>query len=190
MSNQSLLVENCLAVSATHFKRAFVRIRKREIINDLINIPYQSKEITINYWSEYKGNETYLVVAIKNLESQEILLSESELIFGTRVYFVCKCGYKSYKLYLPPNKTEFKCRNCHNLKYEITTINRNSMQGKLFYRMNRMIKLTNTRAGMNRIFYKGIYTKRFKRHLNLFGKAGFNEPAEDAKKLLEAIYSQ
>ena len=190
MSNQSLLVENCLAVSATHFKRAFVRIRKRKSVNDLINIPYRGKEITINYWSEYRNNEIYLVVAIKGLNSQDILLYESELAFGTRSYFVCKCGHRSHKLYLPSNKAEFRCRKCHNLKYEITTINRNSIQGKLFYRTNRMIKLTNTRVGMNRIFYKNQYTKRFKRHLNLFSRAGFGEMAEEAKKLMEAMYSK
>lgn len=185
-----ILVENCLIISVTDFKRAFIRIRKQEEVNDSVNIPYGAKKITINLWSEYRGNELYLAVAIEGLESQEILLSESDLTFGARTYFMCDCGHRSHKLYLPPNSTKFKCRKCHKLAYELTTFNHDTIQGKLFYRTNRMIKLANARAEMKRVFYKGQYTKRFKRHLDLFSRAGFGDVAEDAKKLMKDIYSQ
>src|SRR3989344_7482766 len=123
MSNQSLLVENCIVISATYFGSALARIRKRGNINDSLDISHGNKKITINFWSEYRENEACLVIAINGLESQEILLIESELMFGTRTYFVCDCGRRSFKLYLPPNSTEFKCRKCHNLKYELSAIN-------------------------------------------------------------------
>lgn len=190
MDSSNLLVEGCLTISTALFKRALARIRNREDINDSIEILHRGEKIVVNYWSEYKEKEAFLVVSANGNEPQAILLSEKEMMFGSRSYFVCGCGYRGSKLYLPANSTELKCRECYNLRYELTTINRKSVQGKVFYKTNRLIKLANARAGMNRIFYKGKYTKRFMRNLKLFSRAGFDGPIEDATKLMETIYSQ
>jgi LSD1 subclass zinc finger protein len=39
--------------------------------------------------------------------------------FGGRMYlFVCQCGRRALRLYLPPGSEEFRCRACHNLTYK------------------------------------------------------------------------
>jgi hypothetical protein len=32
-------------------------------------------------------------------------------------WFLCACGRRVAKLYLPPAKVDFRCRHCHNLTY-------------------------------------------------------------------------
>jgi len=185
-----ILVESCFHLDVRLLKKDLRCARERKTgIDGTINISYGNIKSVANYYIEHGAENNCLVINYGE-EEQRIKLAESELTFGPRSWFICDCERRVSKLYLPPHTKQFKCRYCHKLKYELTNFNHNTIQGKLFYRMNRMIKLTNTRAGMNRIFYKGVYTKKFKRHLNLFSRAGFNEPAKDAKKLLGAIYSQ
>ena len=37
---------------------------------------------------------------------------------GRRFWFVCRCGRRVGKVYLPPEEQIFACRICHNLTYE------------------------------------------------------------------------
>ena len=138
---------------------------------------------------EYKdGDESIFFYDSEGL-SQQILISEQAITFGVRRYFVCDCGVRVNKLFLPPGMRGYKCRNCYKLRYELTTINPRSIHGKLMYRTNRMIKLTNKRTDLNRIFYKGRYTKRFNRFLHLCARAGLVEVVENASKLTAAVAS-
>jgi hypothetical protein len=112
-----------------------------------------------------------------------------DITYGKRAYFICECGHRATKLYLPHNGHEFKCRKCHGLQYQLTTFNRYSVAGRSMYRMNRLHKLSNERAGMSRIFYNGNYTKRFERFLGLCDRAGLDhivKGANDLKALIES----
>lgn len=51
--------------------------------------------------------------------SQTIPLSTTRPhLGGNRFWFVCGCGRRSGKLYLPSGETVFRCRRCYDLTYE------------------------------------------------------------------------
>lgn len=139
---------------------------------------------------EYTDGEDHLVFdPCDGRLPQFIMLAEQAITFGTRRYFLCGCGLRVNKLYLPPDKSEYKCRACYRLRYELSYINRTSRHGELLYRTNRTLKLIDKRAGMNRVFYNGQYTKRFNRFLNLCSRIGLDDVVKNALSLKTAIAS-
>ena len=136
------------------------------------------------------GGESVTFDTGSNAAPQQIALAAEDITFGTRHYFLCGCGSRVSKLYLPPNKKEYRCRSCYGLRYELAVLSRTSAQGKLLYRTNRMLKLSEQRAHMNRIFYRGAYTRRFDRFLQLCLNAGLLETVREAMELEAAVASQ
>jgi hypothetical protein len=162
--NPTYLIEECAAISIGSIKRDL----RFELADD----------------------ETFLIFdAGDGHITQRIELTMQAVTFGVRYYFECNCGLRVNKLYLPPGQRAYKCRTCYRLRYEITTFNRSSGPGQLLYRTNRMIKLANKRAGMNRVMYGGRYTRRFERFLNLCGRAGLADVINDARTFKEAMAS-
>lgn len=188
LMNSAYLIEGCPSLTIGSVKRDLGRCRMKEAdITGAINIVHGAVILTVDYWFEYIDNNAFFVISVDGHAPQRILLSEQELYFGTRNYFVCDCGKRVHKLYLPPGKAEFRCRSCYKLIYELSTINRNSTHGRLLYIANRTIKLANRRADMSRIIYKSRYTKKYKRFLRLCEKAGLNNVVKDARDLMAAI---
>jgi hypothetical protein len=174
------LVEDCFYLTPRDVGNRFDRVRKLGI-NTLEHRP------GIRYWFDDMSEPKYLFVSVDGHEPQKFKWESVEITFGEKGYFYCSCGHRATKLYLPPRSTEFKCRKCHELRYELTVLNRKSVAGKVIYRVNRIQKLANSRAGMGRIFYKGQYTKRFERFLGLCDRAGLEsivQGANDLKKLV------
>lgn len=186
------LIEECTILETGFIKQDLKCCRNKEAkITGVFNIVHGNQKLLCDYWIEYAGNNAYFVISTGvNFLPQRILLSEQPLYFGIRSYFVCNCGRRASKLFLPSGQNEFKCRKCHHLRYELSTINRNSVHGELFYRTNRTIKLANQQADMNRIIYKKRYTKRFNSFLKLCEQAGFNTVVRDARDLMTAIKAQ
>jgi len=184
-----ILVESCFRLETKLLKKDLRLAREHKTgLGGFINIRFGDKESVADYYFEYDSEYDYLVIQYGETE-QKIKLTESELYFGTRSWFVCDCGSCASKLYLPPNSKEFKCRRCHNLVYELTTFNRNSKHGQVFYRTNRLIKLMNAEEEMRSKFYNGKPTMRFDRFLTLSDRVGFKSSRENAEKLLLAINS-
>ncbi len=169
------LVEECFALTPKTVCR-FNCVEKSEI-NSLEHGP------GINYWFDDDNGSTCLFVSIGGQEPQKFNWELVLLTFGERAYFYCSCGHRASKLYLPPNGTEFKCRKCHNLKYELSTFNRKSLAGQSLYQANRLLKLANSRANISRIFYNGNFTKRFERFLKLCDRAGLDSVVKGAQDL-------
>lgn len=170
MHTESTYVEDCLTLTT----------------KDLLNGLYKRSDIT--YWPEDETDQSVWSISVAGSDPQEIAMEWEDVTYGKRAYFRCSCGYRATKLYLPHDATEFKCRNCHNLQYQLTSFNRYSVAGKALYRVNRMNKLSANRAGMSRIFYNGNYTKRFERFLSQCERAGFNsivQGANDLKALVQ-----
>lgn len=93
--------------------------------------------------------------------SQTVDIEPCELRFGTRFYFKCGCGKKANILCLRPDiPYYFACRECLNLKYYLTTINRNSFGREIFYWFNRVEKAREKMAEIKRLTYNGKVTKR------------------------------
>jgi len=131
-----------------------------------------------------------LFVSIGGQEPQRLILEQIDLTFGPMVYFVCGCGYRALKLYLPPKGTRFACRSCQKLGYRGSGLNPKSVAGKAIHQIERISKLADTRASMSRIFYRGQYTRRFNRFLTQCGDAGLNSIVDDARDLLDILKTQ
>ena len=170
------LVEECFFITPKDVGERLYRVRKLGV-NILENRP------DITYWFDDMNNPAKLFISINGRESQSFDWELVELTFGEREYFYCSCGHRATKLYLPPNSCEFKCRKCHNLKYELLSFNSKSVAGKNIYKINRLHKLANSRASMSRIFYNGQYTKRFERFLGLCERAGLDSIVQGANDL-------
>ena len=170
MSTESRCVEDSLSLTT----------------KDLLQGVYLRPDIT--YWQEDSNDKSIWSISVTGSEPQEIAMEWEPVTYGERPYFRCECGHRATKLYLPPNGHKFKCRECHNLHYQLTTFNRYSIAGRKLYQVNRLNKLSNNRAGMSRIFYNGNYTKKFERFLGQCEKAGFNsivQGANDLKLLIQ-----
>lgn len=141
----------------------------------------------INFWLDDPTDVFNLSISISGQEPQTIKLEKVFITFGERSYFLCHCGKRVNKLYLPSSGNHFACRKCHKLQYFLTTFNKNSIAGQKFYRMNRMQKLALTREGMSRVLYNGEYTKRFNRFLQLCKKAGLEETVRGAENLMNLL---
>lgn len=175
MVNGRKLVEESFELSIRD-----VRSRWDNILKIGVNKLRERPDISFWFDEEY----TNLFISIGGQEPQKIVW-EADGISYAGPYFNCACGYRAKKLYLPPDETEFKCRKCHNLIYELSTISNKSVSGKALYKVNRMIKLANSREKIGKIFYRGGFTKRFRRFLALCDKAGLDNL--DAKDLISFI---
>ena len=141
----------------------------------------------LDYWLDNPAEPSIAFVSISGNEPQSISIEWKTITFGERAYFLCECNCRVSRLYLPQDKAKFKCRKCHNLQYQLASFSRYSVAGKSLYHMNRLQKLTNSRAGMGRVFYKGHYTKRFERFLGLCEKAGLESVVQGARVLKELV---
>jgi len=179
------LIENTFALSTNLLKNDLRRARDKKPVEGYLNYRENGRPSALDYSIEYSfdGN-TYLVVNVV-AEPQKILLSYENLTFGTRTYLTCGCGQRTNALYLKLGY--FACRKCQKLGYRSTTINTTSDHGMFIHLQNQRLKLIELREGIDRIFYKSTYTKRFKNWLKLCAKAGLFGEIADAIKLSEAI---
>lgn len=176
MMTTGLFVEDCFTLTPKDVGRRFDRIRKLGI-NSLESRP------GVNYWFDDMSEPSFLFLSVDGHEPQKFTWEIIELTFGERAYFHCLCGRRVSKLFLPLHGKEFKCRKCHRLQYQLSSFNKNSIAGKSLYRMNRLHKLANSRAGMSRIFYNGNFTQRFERFLGLCDRAGLDSIVQGANDL-------
>lgn len=156
-----VLVEECQSISVSDFKGALARIKRQEA-----------------------GFDGELVK-----DKQAVILIESGLTFGLRTYFACPdCGRPVFKLYQLPTGGDFKCRDCHNLSYELSGFNRKSAQGRLNYRTSQLIKLANYRELLgNRLIYNGKFTNRYSRYLHRCLALGLDGYAVEARDYLAKV---
>lgn len=156
--------------------------------NDVLQNRYNGRT-DITCWPEDDSTDPATVfVSMAGNEPQKLNLEWEEITYGNRAYFVCSCGHRASKLYLPPHGHEFKCRECHSLQYRLSSFNRHSVAGRAIYRMNRLQKLTDSRANMSRILYNGKFSKRFESFLRLCDRAGLDSivnGANDLKALIQ-----
>lgn len=181
------LIESCFGLDTKLIKKDLHRAREQKAkIEGFINIIQGNIKSVANYRIEYGSEYDYLVIQYRE-EDQRIRLTESELTYGPRSWFICDCDRRIGKLYLPVGAKTFKCRHCYKLTYELTTLNKKSKIGQYGYITNRTIKLMNMREQIKTIMYGDRITERFNRFLKLSDKAGLASNREDAVTLLSAI---
>lgn len=179
--NTALFVENSFVLTP---KEVLHNLR---VVMGHKDASYTKPPANVNYWLEDESDPSVVLVTVDGKEPQRITVEFEEVTFGARSYFRCDCGHKATKLYLPPCGARFACRKCHGLQYQLASFDRHSVAGRKIYRMNRLHKLSNSRASMGRIFYNGKYTKKFERFIGLCDKAGLDsivQGANDLKTLL------
>lgn len=179
----SELIENCAVLTVKDALKSIHSAKPVEVASN-------GREFGIQCQFNTATDASAILTNSKGEELQEIALEWIDLTYGRTAFFICECGYRAKKLYQPPGAKKYLCRRCHGLRYELSSINRNSLHGKLFYRTNRMIKLANQRADLRYIFYEGRYTHRYERFLTLCERAGLNEVVNDARELLKAVKAQ
>ncbi|MCX6717761.1 MAG: hypothetical protein NTU76_03765 [Candidatus Taylorbacteria bacterium] len=178
------LVESCFNITTKRFNKDLkLAVDRKTNVESYINTSFGT---VFDYIIEYGTENNYLIIKYAE-EDQRIKLVDSELRYGTRMFFVCDCGAHVAKLYLPPNNKQFKCRCCHKLYYQSTTINRTSKHGEFLYKQNQILKIIDTREKMNRIFYRSRYTRRFLRWLGSCSRAGLFDEVIRAQELMTAV---
>lgn len=181
-----LFVENSFALTA---KMVMTTIRD---VLDIGPVMYKKPHPDVDYWFDDIYEPSILMVSVRGGEPQQIGMELKVITYGERAYFQCECGVRVSKLFLPPHATQFKCRKCHALRYQLSTINRNSVAGKKLYQATRVERIINKRTHIDRIFYRGEYTKRFESFLTQCDKAGLDTVLYGAammKVLLQGNYS-
>ena len=184
------IVEKCRSISISDIKTDLRRLGTNNPAHGHVAFKHdghwQRWDYSIN---DQHPNATLSINPNTGHEPQQISLSGQTITFGHRYYFVCgQCGRRAAKLYIPQRMAVFRCRTCYKLKYELQTMNPSTTQGKHFYQTHRMLKLAGQRERMARIFYKGGYTKRFKRFLRLCSRVkGLQEVVAEANDLVSSI---
>jgi hypothetical protein len=187
-TNNKVLVEQCDILPVTVFKTALTRLRasQGDFEDEITSFPNNPP---ISYWVEHKDKDVYLTFSYEGKEPQTIQIVESVLTFGLRAYFLCPgCGRQVFKLYRTPRGENFNCFHCQNLRYEVTSFNRRSPQGELGYKMNRILKLMQSRELItNRIIYNGKFSRSYRNYLSRATRLGLNGPAIDAEEYLSYV---
>jgi hypothetical protein len=88
---------------------------------------YGNCEASLDYWV-IRSESLWLNVATEiHVGHREIALSGEQRIQivasrpnfgGSRYWFLCQCGRRVGRLYLPPRRNKFACRRCYDLTYE------------------------------------------------------------------------
>lgn len=175
------LVEECFFIKPNDIIKAL------ESFNNG-NLAFKNRT-DITFWLDEDKKETFEVnFSVAGSEPRVIDFDCVDITFGERAYFICpSCSKRVNKLYLPSTCNEFKCCKCHKLRYFLNTFNKNSVAGIKLYEMNRRQKLAESRASMSRILYRGEYSRRFLRFLNLCNRAGLSKVVDNAKGLMDLV---
>ena len=128
---------------------------------------YNNKALELHY-KVYFDEPLRIEVFFDSTKTQTILLDTVEYLYGTNVYMLCFCGRRCRTLYL--HGDQFACRDCLNLKYELTTINHHTVSGNLFRMMHRSLKLKEKQLHLGRIDYNGKMTRKAKSFVDLVKK--------------------
>jgi hypothetical protein len=180
----NFFVENCFSLTPRDVLRNF--FREHRLGNNIID----DRRADIVYHFDDPRDPTFLFIAVGGQKPQAVGWEFREITFGLRSYFRCRCGARVQRIYLPPNSTEFKCKECHKLRYQLEAINSSSIAGKAIHRFIKTQKLADRRTQISRIFYAGRYTKRFESFLGLCARSGLFEAVNDAKKLMTLVKAQ
>jgi hypothetical protein len=173
---QQYFIDECFVLTNKRVDKSLGRIRK---IGD--NTDLDRTDIRYDF---VEGDEdSFVLVTVAGYPQQRIAIDPFESYFGERNYFKCPgCDARCCKLFLLPRGHIFLCKSCHKLKYE--TFNPSSVQGRLFLRTKKILKLIKVQEDMTpRIFYKSKYTKRYLKFLKDCLKVGLVDIVKEAQEL-------
>ena len=147
---EKMLVEDCAILELAHFPKGFLHFTKKSA--GRIRLTKLLTVLDVNFEIVPRRVNPYIELNfLKNRKQikQVVYHDYGNVNLGSiRPYLLCECGYRANKLYMPlgGRYQAFKCRKCHELRYELTTINRKALGNDLFYRANRLMKLQSMEA--------------------------------------------
>jgi hypothetical protein len=125
----------------------------------ILSALYSFKLLKVNYRVHF--DDVLRLEIFFGSNYQIIPLDTTELYYGTNVYMLCSCGRRCQVLYMRKDTVNrFACRDCLNLKYEMTTFNRNTQLGVYSVLLHRHQKLMAKQLGVKRIDYNGNITRK------------------------------
>ena len=104
--------------------------------------------------------------------TQSIVIETWPVGYGLRRYWQCQCGKSCSVLYLRSDSHPFACRECLNLKYNLSYLNRHTKVGKLLYRAHWANRAIELQERISRIDYQGKYTRKATRLMKISKKVG------------------
>jgi hypothetical protein len=140
------MVEYCWALPIGKLGRGILRTTKGSlkgkqgttIINDYDHFSFLRYQVLLD-------DRPRVEVAFEykdRIHKDTIYLTSKQINFGKRPYWLCSCGYVAATLYHRPGYFGWGCRNCRlNLRYKLTTINKNTAPGRILYAINRSQKI-------------------------------------------------
>ncbi|MEK7539419.1 MAG: hypothetical protein AAB595_02175 [Patescibacteria group bacterium] len=179
-----MTTESYLSISPKTFGKDWDCIKNGKEVDGETNL---TSKLPLGYWTEKNGLGTKLTLSF-GPETQNIILSQKELPYGTRFLFTCECGKTCNNLYLHKNK--WRCGKCAGLKYESSRINRHSTIGSILYRAMWANKATdiNEVIGRHKI-YRNKPTRKFKSFIKAATKACLDSHVRAANMLVSLVGS-
>ncbi len=160
-------------------------ITPKELFDIANNTGKKKMRADIDCW--YENESDVVSVSLNGKEPQGINIEWIDITYGRMAYFQCNCGSRVLKLYKPSHKAEFRCKECHNLRYRVCSFNTSSLAGRQIHRMNRITKLVEVRGKIGHIFFKGEFTSRYRSFLVQCQKVGLHEVVENSRVLQELV---
>ena len=182
------LVEDSFILELGHFPKRFLHTTEKT--TGSFELIKRQAVVNISYTIIPERNNPFIELRFKKgwkSIKQDIYYDFDSVNFGlVRPYLLCSCGYRANKLYMHLDDKEFTCRGCKNLQYELTTINRKVLGNELFYRANRLLKLSDI-ENHKYITYDNMLTRRAKSFITMYNKWAIG-PRE--KELIDAEIAQ
>ncbi len=139
MEKRKQLVEDTFCVSIADLRDGSFLKQKGSLLLSVLD-----ENMMINY--ESSGDVLYIEA---NGNEQSIAIEKRPALSGVAYFFICSCGQRCKKIYLPPGHEDFTCRHCCNLAYRCTRISDSTKNGAILNDYCRMLKLIE--KGMSRL---------------------------------------
>jgi hypothetical protein len=85
---------------------------------------------------------------------------EPHNLSGTRWYFVCECGERTFTLYRPLDATLYRCRACYGLRYRSENL---TTSGRLEHRASKLARRLGGSLLRPPVRIKGVWHSTFRR---------------------------
>lgn len=112
-------VEDCLSIWIVRMPKGRNILRWRQGETEIASLEYERTRDEISF----RAQTIAMKPQARSVRDHRFMLASptSNEIPGQQ-WFLCECGRKCLKLYLPHGKNDFRCRDCHNLTHRSAQI--------------------------------------------------------------------
>lgn len=170
MKKSNTAVEEAFPLTLALIEQDLAEAREKKIkVDGYVNFDNWGSGSAFDYYIENYDEEDLLTINYRE-GGQAIKIVQICLHFGFRTMFVCSCMRRCAKLYLPLGEDEFKCRQCHGLYYNSQRKSSIYKKGGKFYLADKMLKVNKAFEKLNKMTYKGKFTKSYEKWVKMSGE--------------------